>query len=165
MDDYIEGDVVEPEPEGEQPYVAGPDDPFSAFLFPTQPFGELLIHIRQRVGDSLGREVTQEEFGDMLGHVNQVTISRWQLGKQKPQEGQLKKIVALAHQHGMRGLTLARLQQSLNMDISRYAAIDPRIERLNTLLLMHDETFKSAFFEVLFALYHLLNSVIRPNKD
>jgi transcriptional regulator with XRE-family HTH domain len=157
-DNIIEGDVVEPEPE---PYVPGPDDPFSAFLFPTQPFGELLIHIRQRIGQSLGRDVTQEEFGELLGHVNQVTISRWQLGKQKPQEDQLKKIVALAHQHGLMGLTLARLQQSLNMDISRYAAIDPRVERLNTLLLTENEAFKTEFFEVVIGLYHLLKGVVR----
>jgi hypothetical protein len=155
----IEGEIVEPEQDPEQPIEV--EDPFRGFLFPTRPFGELLLAIRQRIAKAEGRAITQAEFGAMLGHVNQITISRWQVGKQAPQKEHLKQIVELAHQYGMRGLTLARLEQSLHLDIEQFAGIDPRVVRLNTLLLPEDEAFKEEFFEVVIAVYHLLKGVRR----
>jgi len=90
-----------------------------------------------------------------------VTISRWQRGAQKPQTAQLEKIVTLGHEYGLRGLTLARLQQSLQRDVDQYASIDPRITELNTLMLLEDETYRTAFFNVVFALHYLLRGALQ----
>ena len=155
-DELIDGELIDYDSGAAPEYIPGPEDPFSAFLFPTMPFGELLKHIRDRVGQAAGREVTQEQFGKLLGNVDQITVSRWQTGKQKPHQAQLKKIVALAHEYGMRGLTLAKLEQSLHRDVDQYATIDPRVLRLNTLLLVEDEEFKTKFFEVVIAIFHIL---------
>jgi len=165
MDEPIDGEIMpeegaEPEQEPEQEF----EDPFARFLFPSRPFGELLTSIRERISEQVGRPLTQSEFGEMLGHVDQVTVSRWQTGKQKPQRMQLEKIVTLAHEYGLRGLTLARLEQSLNRSVEEYSGIDPRVIRLNTLLIAEDETFKEEFFEVVIAIFHLLKGVRRQGR-
>jgi transcriptional regulator with XRE-family HTH domain len=167
MDNPIDGEIIEPGPD--QPEQLEFEDPFARFLFPSRPFGELLQNIRERISEAHvaergGRGLTQAEFGEMLGNVDQVTISRWQTGKQKPQKAQLEKIVALAHEYGLRGLTLARLEQSLNRSVEEYAGIDPRVLRLNTLLIAEDETFKEEFFEVVVAIFHLLKGVRRQGR-
>ena len=159
MDEPIDGEILEP---GEGPEPGDQvEDPFMQFLFPARPFGELLVSVRERISEVLGRPLTQAEFGEMLGDVDQVTISRWQTGRQRPQRAQLEKIVRLAQEYGMRGLTLKRLEQSLNRDVEQYASIDPRVLRLNTLLLPEDETFKEEFFEVVVGIYHILKGVRR----
>lgn len=163
MDNPIDGEIIEPGPDS-QPDQLEFEDPFARFLFPSRPFGELLQNIRERISEAAGRNLTQAEFGELLGNVDQVTVSRWQTGKQKPQRAQLEKIVALAHDYGLRGLTLARLEQSLNRTIDDYAGIDPRVLRLNTLLIAEDETFKEEFFEVVLAVFHILKGVRRQGR-
>jgi len=162
MDDQpIEGEIIDP---GQGEDIAAPpvaDDPFAAFVFPSRPFGQLLLQIRQRVSEAVGRTLTQEEFGQLLGDVDQVTVSRWQRGAQTPQVAQLQKIVDLAHEYGLRGLTLARLQDSLKRDQTEWANIDPRITELNTLLLLEDETYRTGFFNLVFALHYLLRGAIQ----
>lgn len=164
-DDYT-GDPVEGElVDDAAAWTPDRDDPFGQFQFPTVTFGELLKHIRGRVAQYAGkRETTQSEFGALLG-VDQVTISRWELGKQEPQAGHLQNIVRIAHQNGIRGLTLGRLQQVLSRDVSRFADIDPRVQRLNAYLLMEDEAFKAEFFEVVFGILHILRGVVRSDDN
>src|SRR5690348_3321644 len=94
---YIEGEVV-PEDDADQPQPDRPigDQFWQEFSLPPRKFGELLKHIREAISKQVGHVVTQEEFGEMLGGVDQVTISRWQRNTQQPQREQLLKIVRLA---------------------------------------------------------------------
>jgi hypothetical protein len=125
------------------------------------PFGDLLINLRAKIGEQLKRPITQAEFGELLGDIDQVTISRWQRGVQKPQQMQLEKIVMLAHQYGITSLTLTRLQQSLNYDVKAYSLLDPRLKRLDALLTNEDEAFRDEFYEVVIGLLHMLKGVRR----
>jgi hypothetical protein len=156
-DEPIEGQIIEPEQEEDNT----PVDFWNAFDLPPKPFGELLRNIRLRIGQELGRAVTQEEFGRMLGDVNQVTVGRWQRGDQRPQKAQLEKIVALAGQYGMAGVTLERLQKSLSMDIEEYSSLDPRLRRLDALLNTEEESFKAGFYEIAIAIVYILRGVTR----
>jgi len=154
-DEPVEGEIIEP---GEDQ----PIDFWNNLSLPPRPFGELLKNLRERIAEAAGHSVTQEQFGELLGNVNQVTISRWQRGAQKPQRAQLERIVALAHEYGLHGLTLERLQRSLNLDIDEYASLDPRLRRLDILLSTEDETFRAEFHEAVIAVFYILKGVTRP---
>jgi transcriptional regulator with XRE-family HTH domain len=121
----------------------------------------VLQHIREQISAQLGQPVTQERFGELLGNVNQVTISRWQRGEQRPQREQLVKIVTLAQQFGLKNVTLESLRKSLAMESDEYLALDPRVRRLDILLSREDEDFKTEFFEVIYAVFHILKGVRR----
>lgn len=153
-EDYVDGELVGPDIP-EEPSLD--NDPFAALLS-SPPFGDLLEMIRERIAQARGqRYLTQEELGKLIG-ASQVTISRWQTGRQRPQASQLVEIARVAQEHGLRGITAARLGESLQRDVEAYGAFDPRIIRLNNLLLMESDDFKSRFFEIVMAVYHILRS-------
>lgn len=162
---YIEGEVV-PEDEAGQPQ--GQDDSslsekfWQEFSLPPRKFGEILKHVRERIAQQLNRPVSQDEFGDMIGDVNQVTISRWQRGVQVPQREQLLKIVRLAEEYGLKNVTLRRLQQSLELETEEYLALDKRLRRIDELLVREDDDFKAEFYETMISIYHLLRGTRRP---
>ena len=68
----------------------------------------------------------------------------------------------LAHQYGITGVSLERLQKSLNIDIDEYTALDPGLRRLQILLGGEEEGFREGFYEAAVALYYLVKGVTRP---
>ena len=161
-DQLIDGELVDDdsqEPQDDRP--AGERFWSEQLTLPPRKFGQLLAHIREEISSQTGQRVTQETFGEMLGNVNQVTISRWQRGEQRPQREQLVKIVMLAEQYGLKNVTLARLQQSLKLEADEYLALDARLRRIDDLLSREDENFKAEYYETMVAIYHLLRGTRR----
>jgi transcriptional regulator with XRE-family HTH domain len=164
MDDneLIEGEIIEPEDERRPGPVGDVADQFwNELVLPPRRFGDVLDHLREAISAQLKERITQERLGDLLGGVDQVTVGRWMRGEQRPQKEALLKIVALAQQFGMTNVTLASLRQSLAIESDEYLALDPRVRRLDVLLSRESEAFRVEFFEVIYAIYHLLRGDTR----
>lgn len=157
----IDGEILDDSQEPQDDRPIG-ERFWDTLVLPPRNFGAVLRHIREEISNQVDRRITQDEFGQLLGDVDQVTISRWERDEQKPQREQLLKIVMLCQQYkGLENITLARLQQALQRSNEEYMDLDARLRRIDQLLAREDENFKQEYYEVMIAVYHLLKGTRR----
>lgn len=127
-------------------------------------FGDLLKHIRDQLSIKLGHVITQAEFGELLGHTSNVTISRWENGTNRPQPELITRIVEVAQEHGLSGITVDRLNRSLNRAQEDYKGLDPGLRRIELLLSTEDQAFRDNFYEIAIALIKMLKGIASGGK-